>query len=87
MKFITDVIDLVSVVSSMSPMLGVHVRTGGRMGQGATAEQFNLTGVPSSTSSLDGVRLGLGGESEESKQCEGGRVCKIWLHMCKCSGT
>lgn len=65
MKFIIEVTELVSVVSSVSPILGVHVRTGGRMGQGATAEQLNLTEVPSSTSSLDGVKIGLGSESDE----------------------
>lgn len=65
MKFMTEVINLFSMFSSVSPILGVHVRSGGRMGQAAAAEQFNLTGVPSSTSSLDGVIIGLGGESEE----------------------
>ena len=65
MKFITEVTDLVSMLSSMSPALGVHVRTAGRTGQAETAEQFNLTGVPSSTSSLGGVMVGLGGESEK----------------------
>lgn len=65
MKFITEATDLISIYSSVSPMLGVHVRAGGRVGQGAAAEQFNLTGVPSSTSSLDGVTVGLGSESEE----------------------
>lgn len=52
--------------SSMSPILGVQVKTGGRTGQGATAEQLNVTGVPSSTSSLlDGVTVGPGSESDE----------------------
>lgn len=64
-KFITEVTNLVSMFSSVSPILGVQVRTGGRTGQGATAVQFNFTGVPSSTSSLDGVMVGLGSESEE----------------------
>lgn len=68
MKFITEVTDLVSVLSSVSPILGVHVRTGGRRGHGATAEQFNFTRVPSSTSILDGVTDGLGSDSEKSKQ-------------------
>lgn len=64
MKFTTEVTNLLSMFSSVSPILGIHVRAGERMGQGATAEQFNLTGVPSSTSSLDGVMVGLGSESE-----------------------
>lgn len=61
----TEVIDFDSTVSLMSPVLGVHVSTGGRMGQGARAEQFKVTGVPSSTSSLDGVRVGPGRESRK----------------------
>lgn len=68
MKFRTEVRYLFSNVSSMSPTLGVHVRRGGRTGHGAIAEQFNLTGEPSSTSSLAGVRVGLDGESEGHKQ-------------------
>lgn len=62
--------------SSMSPVVGVHVRAGGRMGQAATAEQFNLTGVPSSTSSQDGVMVGPGSESEEWKQEVAGEMPK-----------
>lgn len=65
MKFITEVTELVAMVSSMSPNLGVHVRAGGRMGQADTAEQFKLNGAPSSISSQDGVMVGLGTESEE----------------------
>lgn len=49
----------------MSPKLGVHVTSGGRVGQGTTAEQLKATAVPSSTSSLDGVIVGLGSVSEE----------------------
>ena len=65
MKFRTEVTDLAATLSSRSSILGVQVTAGGRTGQGATAEQLNLTGVPSSTSSLDGVMVGLGSESEE----------------------
>lgn len=65
MKFKTDVRDLLSALSSISPLLGVQDKTGGRTGQGATVEQFSLTGVPSSTSSVDGFKAGLGNESEK----------------------
>lgn len=82
MKFIMEVTDLLSMFSSMSPIVGVHVRAGGRTGQGARAEQFNLTGVPSSTSSLDGFRAGLGSESEEVRQRGiGSRYQEMQVHI------
>jgi len=61
----TEVTGFASMFSSMSPILGVHVKTGRRIGQGATAEQLSVTGVPSTTSSLDGVTVGRGRESEK----------------------
>lgn len=67
MKFTTEVTALASAFSSASPMAGVHVTAGGRTGQELTAEHSNLTVVPSSTSSLDGVMVGLGSESEGAK--------------------
>lgn len=57
-----------SLLSSESLMAGVHVTAGGRTGQGLIAEHSNLTGEPSSTSSLDEVMVGLGSESEQHKQ-------------------
>lgn len=63
MKFTTEVTALASAVSSVSPMTGVHITAGGRTGQELTAVHSNLTVVPSSTSSLDGVMVGLGSES------------------------
>lgn len=48
----------------MPPSLEVHFSVGGRVEQGAAAEQLKLTRVPSNTSTLAGVRVGFGGLSE-----------------------
>lgn len=64
----TKVTDLPSVFSSVSPTLGVQVKSGGRTGQGLRAEQFSVTGVPSSTSSLAGDTAGRRSESDESNE-------------------
>lgn len=76
MKFTTEVTALASAVSSVSPMAGVHITAGGRTGQELTAEHSNLTVVPSSTSSLDGVMVGLGSESEGAQTGSGRKDSK-----------
>lgn len=63
----TEVTASASTVSSASLTAGVHVKAGDRTGQELTAEHSNLTGDPSSTSSLGGVMVGLGRESEEHR--------------------
>lgn len=50
-------------LSTLWPRLGVHVRVGWREGHGAAAEQIKLTEVPSLTSTVAGVRVGVGGAS------------------------
>lgn len=69
----TEITASASLLSSASLMAGVHVTAGGRTGQELTAEHSNLTGKPSTTSSLDDVMVGLASESEQHKQEAVGR--------------
>lgn len=84
MKFTTEVTALASAFSSVSPMAGVHITAGGRTGQELTAEHSNLTVVPSSTSSLDGVMVGLGSESEGAQTGSGRKdLEKAGVQVCR----